>query len=283
MIMPNLASLHPQVVHFAVVLLLVGVGLRVLSIVLRRSFVNNAAALCLLFGTIAAAVAVKSGTDAHGPVERIPGVRPAVMVHEEQGERARNVFFVVAALELVALGLSSRSSASGAVRWVYIASAVVGIYGAFVLYEAAEHGGELVYSYAGGPGLRTSNPKDIRRLLVAGLYNESREDRKEGRPADAARLVDELVRREPTDPEIRLLHVESLILDRKDYPAALAAADSATIAPNDVRLLARQANLRVDAYLAMSKPDSAKAVLSAAVAAMPQNARLKARLDSLGK
>lgn len=281
--MPNLASFHPQVVHFAVVLLFVGVGLRVLSIVLRRSFVNNAAALCLLFGTLAAAVAVKSGTDAHGPVERIPGVRTAVIEHEEHGERARNVFFVVAALELVALGLSSRSSASGAVRWVYIASAVVGVYGAFELYEAAEHGGELVYSYAGGPGLRTGDPKDIRRLLVAGLYNESREDRKAGRPADAARLVDELVRRAPADPEIRLLHVESLILDRKDYPAAVAAADSATIAPNDVRLLARQANLRVDAYLAMSKPDSAKAVLSAAVAAMPQNARLKARLDSLSK
>jgi len=279
--MPNLGMFHPQVVHFVVSLLLIGVALRWLSVVVRKPFVNLAATLCLIFGTIAAVVAVRSGTDAHGPVERIPGVRDAVVEHEEHAESARNIFFGVVAIEIVALGLGAKDDTKRFTRWAHLASAIVGLVGAAQLYEAAEHGGELVYSYAGGPGLRTGNPKDVERLLIAGLYNQSREDREAGRLADAATLVDELAKRMPNDAETRLLRVESLMLDRKNYAGALAAVDSITLDPANARLRARQANLKADAYLGLGKPDSARVVLSAAAAAMPQNARLKARLDSI--
>ena len=279
--MPNLGVFHPQVVHFAVSLLLIGVALRWLSVAWRKPFVILAATLCLVFGTIAAVVAVKSGTDAHGPVERIPGVRDAVVDHEEHAESARNIFLGVVAIELIALGLGAKQDTVRFTRWAHLASALVGLVGAAQLYEAAEHGGELVYSYAGGPGLRTGNPKDVERLLIAGLYNQSREDRKAGRLAEAATLVDEMAKRMPNDAETRLLRVESLVLDRKNYAGALAAADSITLDPANARLRARQANLKADAYLGLGKPDSARAVLSAAAAAMPQNARLKARLDSI--
>jgi len=158
---------------------------------------------------------------------------------------------------------------------------VVGLSGSLVLYHASEHGGELVYSYAGGPGLRTGRPADVERLLLAGLYNQSREDRKAGRLADAAVLVDEMARRFPQNPEARLLRVESLMLDRKDYAAARIAADSVSLPTSDARLRARQATLKADAYLGLSQADSARAVLAAAVAAFPQNVRLKAKLDSI--
>ena len=279
--MPNLAVFHPQIVHFVVALLLIGVALRWLSLVVRRPFVINAAALCLTFGTLAAVLAVKSGTDAHGPVERIPGVRDLVVDHEEHGEAARNIFFGVVALELLALGLAAKPETSKYTRWVHAGSALVGLLAATQLYAASEHGGELVYSYAGGPGLRTGNPKDVERLLIAGLYNQSREDRKAGRLADAAALVDELAKRMPTDPEARLLHVESLLLDRKNFAAALAVVDSIVLDSANVRLRARQAMLKTDAYLGLGRRDSARVVLAGAAAAMPSNARLKARLDSL--
>jgi uncharacterized membrane protein len=279
--MPNLGAFHPQVVHFVVSLLFIGVGLRWLSVVWRQPFVILAATLCLVFGTIAAAVAVQSGTDAHGPVERIPGVRDLVIDHEEHGKSARNIFFGVVAIELVALGLAAKPNTVRFSRWAHLASALVGLAGVAQLYEAAEHGGQLVYSYGGGPGLRTGDPKDVERLLIAGLYNQSREDRKAGRLTDAAMLVDEMAKRMPNDPETRLLRVESLMLDRKNYAGALAAADSITLERTDTRLRARQANLKADAYIGLGKPDSARVVLSAAVASMPQNARLKARLDSI--
>ena len=77
--MPNLAYFHPQVVHFVVVLLIVGVLMRIVSLTGRLRFSDHAAVAALLFGTIAAVLAVRSGTDAHGPVERIPGTRNSVI------------------------------------------------------------------------------------------------------------------------------------------------------------------------------------------------------------
>ena len=279
--MPSLAPFHPQIVHFVVALLFVGVIARLVSLTRRLPFASPMAASLLFAGTVAAFFAVKSGTDAHGPVERIPGARNLVVEHEEAGEYARNIFYGVAALELVALALARRERASRFVFATHVASALVGVVGAAALYRAAEHGGELVYSYAGGPGLRTGDPKDIERLLMAGLYNQSQLDRRNRRPADAAVLVDEMARRFPSDTNVRFLHAESLLRDRKNYPAALAAVDSIGVAPSDARMAPRQAMLKADIYLAMGKADSARASLAPAVAAFPRNARLKAKLDSI--
>src|SRR6266513_4951971 len=132
--MPNLAFYHPQIVHFVLALLGAGVLLRWIALTGKWPWTSPAAAALLLAGTLAAVTAVKSGTDAHGPVERIPGARAAVVEHEEWGERTRNVFLVVGALEIAAL-------IPAAQRWrkgVHLASALVGLAGAFSLYEAGE-------------------------------------------------------------------------------------------------------------------------------------------------
>ena len=279
--MPNLASFHPQIVHFVVALLFVGVAARIISLTGWLKFTDHGALTLIVIGTVAAILAVKSGTEAHGPVERIPGARELVIEHEELGKKARNVFLAVAALELIALGLSRRGSVARYFRYTHVASAIIGVFGCFTLYQAAEHGGELVYSYAGGPGLRTGDPKDVERLLIAGLYNQSQLDRKAGRGADAAGLINEMARRLPNDTTVQFLRAESLLRDTKNYPAALAAVDSIGVDPKSARLVARKATLTADIYLASGKPDSARAVLAPVVAAFPQNARLKAKLDSI--
>lgn len=279
--MPNLAANHPQVVHFAIALLLVGVAFRLISLSGRLTFTKHSAAVLLLLGTLAAAVAVQSGVDAHGPVERIPGVRNAVIEHEELGEQTRNVFFIVVAAELLALGLAAGAKTAGFAKFAYVASAIVGSYGSYVLYEAAEHGGALVYEYAGGPGIRTGNPEDVQRLLVAGLYTQSQADRKAGRGADAARLVSEMATRLPEDTTVKFLHVESMLLDTKDLPAALAAVRSIGVDDKNARWATRKASVTADIFIALGQPDSARAVLTPVVEAFPTNTRLKAKLDSL--
>lgn len=273
---PSLAAFHPQVVHFVIGILIVGVLFRVVALTGRLKWTGPAATTLLVIGGVAAWVAAKSGTAAHGPVERIPGVREAVIEHEEWGERTRNVFLGVAALELVALALSG-----GGARTVRAVSALAGLAGIFVLYETAEHGGDLVYSYGGGPGLRTGNPEDVSRLLVAGLYNESQLARKQGKGADANRLIQMLVERNPTDMTTRLMWAESLLLDRKDQAAALAALDSVTVRPDDARLRPRRDMLVADALRQSGRTDSARVVLQALATQFPTNPRVKAKLDSL--
>src|SRR5438045_6617255 len=173
--MPNLAVYHPIIVHFAIAMLIVGVIFRWISLTGRAPFAGPAAATLLIVGTTMAVLAVRSGQDAHGPVERIPGVRQAVMDHEEAGEWARNVFLVVALLEIAALVAKKRSVQIARVAlW---GSAVVGIFGLAAILKAADKGGDLVYSYAGGIGTRSGDTADVNRLYLAGLYQAAQQAR----------------------------------------------------------------------------------------------------------
>jgi uncharacterized membrane protein len=274
---PNIAPLHPEVVHFVVALLIVGVLFRLVALTGKVKFAGPAATTLIVLGTGAAVVAVASGERAHGPVERIPGVRDAVMEHEEWGERTRNLFLVVAGLELVALALRNPRQR----RVAHIVTGVVGLAGLGVLYTAADHGGDLVYAYAGGPGLRSGSPTDVERLLVAGLYNEAMVDRREGRSEEAARLIEELVRQRPDEPDVRLLAAESLLQDRQDPTAALAALRGMTLPADDARLAFRRGWLEADAYEAAGFADSARAVLQSMATAFPTNRRLEERLKKM--
>ncbi len=275
--MPNLGVFHPQVVHFAIALLLVGVLFRVASLIFSKwSWLNGAAAALLLLGTGAAVVSVKSGTDAHGPVERMPGARESVQEHEEWGERARNIFLGVAALELIALALGSDRR-----RIAYALSALVGIGGAFAIYETGEHGGEIVYGHAGGVGIRSGDEGDINNLLLAGLYQQAMLDRKNGKGTEAAALIDQLRERYPNDASVRMLAIESKLRDRKDAAATLAALDSFPVDANNRRLKMSTAMLRVDALVAAGRRDEARTVMEGLMKEFPGNPRFQAKLDSL--
>jgi uncharacterized membrane protein len=266
--MPNIGVFHPQIVHFIIVLGLVGVGARILSLTGRFPWMRQAAAALLIMAGLAGIAAVKSGTDAHGPVERIPGVRDAVMEHEEAGERARTAFLLIAGIELIALGAGKREQIQKA---LYAASALAGLVGAFLIYEAGEHGGDLVYAYAGGPGLRSGDSTDVRRLLVAGLYNQAVRDREAGRGEDAARLIEELARRMPGDQTVAFLAIESRIRDRGDAGGALAELEAMSVPADNPRLAIRKGTLTADALNALGMRDSAVATLRGLAAQFPES------------
>lgn len=284
--MPDIASFHPQIVHFVVVLGMIGVGLRLLALASRfvasatpaEPRLSAASLLCLLAAAGASVLAAKSGDQAHGPAERIPGVRDAVVEHEELGERTRNFFLAVGGLELLALALRKSDRAR---RVLHIVSGATGVVATFYLYEAAEHGGELVYSYAGGVGTRSGDPADIQRLLVAGLYHAARTEREAGRAEEAARLTAELSRQRPEDPAVSLLAIQSLIEDWKDPVAALAALDTLTVPADDPRMGSRIGLLRSQALIAAGQPDSARAVLESLARQYPESQLVKEALEKL--
>ena len=135
-------------------------------------------------------------------------------------------------------------------RAVHAVAAVVGLVGVWAVYETGEHGGKLVYAYAGGVGLRSGDPKDVERLLLAGYYQPAMADRAAGRSDQAAQLID-----------------------------ALNAAQL----PADNRFMAfRKAGLLADAYDAMGRKPEAAAALEAVLKVFP-NGRLQQRLDALRK
>ena len=218
----NIAYFHPQIVHFVIALLFVGMIARMLSLLPlphMLKFFSPAAATLIIIGAIATWFAVKSGTDAHGPAERVPGARPLVVEHEELGERARNIFLAIAVVEIAALALYRKDKVARGLRAV---SAVAGVFGLFTLYHAAEHGGELVYNYGGNIGIRSGDSVDLRRTLTAALYHNAMAHRAAGRSEEAARLINELVRLQPSDPEVQLVGAESVIRDQRNPRAAIS-------------------------------------------------------------
>lgn len=277
--MPDIAVLHPQIVHFVIALCYVGVIFRVLSLLplpQRLSFLGPSAAVLIIIGSLASVAAVKSGDQAHGPAERVPGARDAVVEHEDWGKRSRNVLLAVALLEIGALALGTRRAARG----VRVASAVVGLGALFALFETGEHGGELVYSYAGGVGIRSGDSTDVRRLLVAGLYHRAMQERAAHRGEAAARLIDELARQMPGDEGVRMMVIESRLRDRNDAAGTLAQLDSIVVG-DDQRMATRVGLLRADALEAAGLRDSARVVVQALSTRFPDNTRVRDRLQRM--
>ena len=108
-------------------------------------------------------------------------------------------------------------------------AAVAGLAAVVCVYEAGEHGGELVYGYAGGVGIRSGDPKDVERLLLAGYYQQALAERSAGRSDQAADLLSAAAARFPADPEVQMLAADSLLRDRKDPQGALDALAKVTL------------------------------------------------------
>jgi uncharacterized membrane protein len=279
--MPSIATLHPQIVHFVVALIVVGVVFRWLSLVVKQTWLPIAAAALVALGTVAAVVAVRSGLDAHGPVERVPGVRPAVVEHEEWGERARNTFAVLLVFEVIAAAFAARQHPRA--RAAGLVSAVVGLVAVGVLYRAAKAGGDLVYSYAGGVGIRSGDPVDVNRLLIAAAHHQAGLDRQAGKMSDAAALMDLVAGRFPEQLELQLAQVESVLSDRKLPQAALTRLDSIHVPTDDVRMRVRAGLLRASALAAAGDGNAAKQVLETLKSEFPTNQQIQRRLVELSQ
>jgi uncharacterized membrane protein len=271
-----MAALHPQIVHFVIVFILLGVVFRILSLFGRPAWVGPAAATLLILAAPISYVAARSGIEAHGPVERAPGARAAVVAHEWWGDHVPFAAGGLALLELAALAFRKSPKAKG----IRIASAAAGVVASVFVYQTAKYGGELVYAYAGGVGIRSGDPKDVERLLLAGLYHQALADRAAGRPEQAAALIGHAAGRFPADLEVQLLAAESQLVDRKNPQAAIDALMAVQV-PDDSRVLrTRKASLLADAHEAAGRKTEAAAALEAVLKVFP-NARLQQRLDAL--
>lgn len=277
--MPDIAALHPQVVHFVVALIVVGVMFRWLSLAVTASWLSPAALTLVGLGALASIVAVRSGIDAHGPVERVPGARPAVVEHEEWGERARNAFLVLLAIEAVAATLAMRNA--GAAKVAKTVAAVAGLAAVVVLYKAGDAGGDLVYNYAGGVGIRSGDPADVGHLLVAAAHQQADLDRLAGKLDDAAGLIDLVANRFPDQLELQLARVDSVLNDRKDPAAALSRLDAIPIPTADTRMRVRAGILRARALTARGDSTAARQVLETLKTEFPANAQLQRAIAEL--
>lgn len=140
--------LHPAIVHFPIVLLLLGAPLAILSVFLRKWHIPVLAAIVLSLGAAGALAATWTGeNDAEMAGELAGNGEQTLDEHEEWGKRARNAGIVAALLAITSAALIRKPVAGGAVGAV---AAVAAVAAAFSVAQAGHYGGQVVYKFGAG-------------------------------------------------------------------------------------------------------------------------------------
>jgi len=168
---PN--PLHPAIVHFPIVLLLIGAAVAVVCVFVSRWHLAWVAAALLALGAVGSFFAVKTGDSAKESLGELPpAVETLVDAHEKWAERTEIVGAVAAALAIGAAVLGTlaassrrrkRASASDSIHssagWITpvslaltarVLAASVALTACFFVYQTARRGGELVYVHGVG-------------------------------------------------------------------------------------------------------------------------------------
>jgi uncharacterized membrane protein len=146
--------LHPAVVHFPIVLILLGAAAAIVAAIWRGGQLPRFAALLLALGALGAWAAVESGESGGGLLEKgTPRMETLVDEHETWAKRtlAITILAAVAAAGSVVAGRWPRIA-----RAVAVVAAVASAAAAYAVYETGHRGGALVYRHAAGVELAVS-------------------------------------------------------------------------------------------------------------------------------
>ena len=159
--LPN--PLHPAVVHFPIVLLLLGALVALTGVFVRKYGIPALAAGLLVLGAGGTWGAVESGESDGGLVENAaPQVNDLVDAHETWAKRTLTISLLAA----FAAGGSVLT-----VRWprtaraVAVVAAIASVTAAYCVYETGHRGGALVYRHGAGVQVATPQPASNQTAL----------------------------------------------------------------------------------------------------------------------
>lgn len=143
-LLPN--PLHPAVVHFPIVLLLLGAVLTLAAVFWRQHGVPAMAAGLLILGAFGTWAAVETGESDGGLVEDT-SVNALVDAHETWAKRTLTISIIAG---LVALGSVLAARWPRIARALAIVAALASATAAYSIYQTGHRGGALVYRYGAG-------------------------------------------------------------------------------------------------------------------------------------
>ncbi len=171
---PMPSPLHPALVHFPIVLILLGTVVAVASIFLRRWHLPWIAASLLAFGAVGAIAAAWTG----GKEGELAGELSArgdqvLEEHEAWGERTRNLSIITAVLAIGAVSVSRFPVAS---RTVSVVAACAALAASYCVANAGHYGGQLVYKHGAGVNTAAGNSTGETARVSAGGAKEKKGD-----------------------------------------------------------------------------------------------------------
>lgn len=140
--------LHPAVVHFPIVLLLLGAVAAVVAVFWRRGFLPWLAALLLVLGALGAWAAVESGEDSGSLLETVPPQMESLLdAHQAWAKRTLLAALLAAVAALASALLARRPRLA---RGLAVTTALVSLSASWSVLQTGHRGGMLVFRHGAG-------------------------------------------------------------------------------------------------------------------------------------
>ncbi len=154
-LMPD--PLHPAVVHFPIVLILLGAAAAIVAAFWRGGHLPRFAALLLALAAFGTWSAVETGESSGGLLETgSPQMESLVDAHQTWAKRTFAVTIVAAVAAVVSSALTGRWPRYA--RGVAVVAAIASAAAAYAVYETGHRGGALVYRHAAGVEVTADAP-----------------------------------------------------------------------------------------------------------------------------
>jgi len=151
--MESLASLHPIVIHFPIVLFIIYALFETIGAFSKNDFFSKAAHIILFLGVLGAIAAVLTGNQAESLMSQWENQGAIIQLHAigEHEELANTTLWMFIGILVLRTVLVLKKKFTGYIKYIFVVLALVGCY---FLYETGEHGGKLVYKYGLGTDLK---------------------------------------------------------------------------------------------------------------------------------
>lgn len=147
------SPLHPAVVHFPIVLILLGTVVAVAAVFLPRWHLPVISAALLVLGAAGAVLAVQTGGRDGETAGEIAAAAALIDRHETWAERTEMAALVAAGLAVAAVAATRRRAVARALGG---AAAVAALAATVCITETGHYGGQLVYRHGAGVNLATA-------------------------------------------------------------------------------------------------------------------------------
>jgi uncharacterized membrane protein len=145
-VMPD--PLHPAIIHFPVVLILLGTFVACAAVFWRKHSVPALAAVLLALGALGAWVAVETGKSDGGLAENLsPQAEALLDAHQNWAERTLTLAAIAAVAAVASAWLFRRPRAA---RALAVVAALIAGAASFALYQTGHRGGALVFRHGLG-------------------------------------------------------------------------------------------------------------------------------------
>jgi uncharacterized membrane protein len=149
--------LHPAVVHFPVVLIVLGAVAAFLAAFWRGGQLPRFTAVLLVLGALGAWAAMETGEDDGGLLENSkPQVESLVDAHIMWAKRTLGVSIVAA---VAAVGSAVAGRWPRVARSLAAATALAALAAAYTVYETGHRGGALVFRHGAGVAMADNQPR----------------------------------------------------------------------------------------------------------------------------